>query len=173
MTTDIHYRYWTPQHIAALGKPVRQHEILPHLRGIALEVIRRMPPRIHFVCGPISTGGVGSVSGNMAVFKGVIEHLSRTEHLNLFSQMPFEEGLFAYHRQWQRDRPGTYPEPILTEFYDELFATGRFERFHFIHGYRSSHGARWEHEQCRPRRIGKRYLSRALSRQIIQACAVH
>lgn len=172
MKNDIHFRYLTTRDQIMLSQSDPE-DILARIRDIALNAIARMPPDIHLVSGPISTGGVGNPAGNIAVFKAAIEHLAEVECLNIFSQIPFEAQLIIFNRKWKAEHgPDSYPVPILTEFYAPLFQTGAIKRMHFLHGYRSSHGARWEHDQCARYHIGKRYLSKALSRTLLAKALV-
>ena len=61
-------------------------ELLP----IALDVIRRMPQPVAMVCGPISSGGFGSVQANLEHFNNRITELILAG-VTVFSQMPFED----------------------------------------------------------------------------------
>jgi hypothetical protein len=159
--TDIHYRHWTVEDRLALKLAGTS---LPDMLKVALDVTARMPSGIHIVSGPITTGGVGTIKNNLFVFKRIIEHLAKNEKLNIFSQMPFEDGMVAYHQEWKRTaRNGDYCWPILIEFYEPLFAARKFEKFHFIHGFESSIGACWERDQCATRGFGRRILPRELS----------
>jgi hypothetical protein len=107
----------------------------------------------------------------MKVFQRVIENLFVSEGLNVFSQIPFQEGMVAFYREWRRSNPhpGSYCWPILLEFYAPFFALRKFESFHFIHGYDASIGARWEHGQCIQLGIRRRYLPESLSLECIAA----
>lgn len=161
-TTDIHYKHWTAEDRLALQ---RAGTSLPDMLKVALDVTARMPSGIHLVSGPITTGGVGTIKDNLLVFKRVIEHLADKERLNIFSQMPFEDGMVAYHQKWRQQtaRNGDYCWSILHEFYEPLFAARKFEKFHFIHGFEGSIGACWERDQCMIRGFGKRFLPKELS----------
>lgn len=162
---DVHYRYWTSRDRQDLE---RAGTSLSEMQRIAIRVALRMPPGLHLVSGPITTGGVGTITGNLLVFRRVIERLADAEYRNIFSQLPFETGMVEFHRIWKAQNPNeTYCWPILREFYDGLFATGRFAMFHFIHGFRSSIGACWEHDCCQIYSIRKRYLPRQWSTEIM------
>jgi len=45
------------------------------------------------VCGPISTGGVGTLDGNILIFEQTIRRLKGKE-LYIFDQMPFERPMW-------------------------------------------------------------------------------
>jgi len=110
----------------------------PGLLKIALRVLHRMPIGATMVCGPISTGGAGSIEKNLEIFALAIEALaSRGE--NVFSQMPFE-------RTMQRLK--TTNLGLLNDFYLPLFRSGRIRRLCFLDGWESSEGATWEYERA-------------------------
>ncbi|MDD5165026.1 MAG: hypothetical protein PHG25_00585 [Candidatus Pacebacteria bacterium] len=157
MKNKIHHQYWTEQNHQDLKLAGSS---LKDMLAVALDVVSRMPPHIHLVSGPITTGGMGTIQENLIVFRQTIEHLHEQEDLNIFSQIPFEVGMIEYHKQWSLNKSQfDYCWPILHEFYGPLFATKRFSVFHFIHGYEKSIGACWEHEQCDVHGISRRYLS--------------
>jgi len=138
------------------------------LLHIAFAIIERMPPGIHMVSGPISTGGVGTIEGNRRVFEGVIDMLILEKRFNVFSQMPFEDKIVELYLQWHADNPKEkYCTPILTDLYEPIFTSGRVKVLHFIPGWESSTGARWEHESCGRWAIERRYLPTELPQQIM------
>ncbi len=163
----VHYRYWTPadhENIRLAGLCLRKN------RDVAMSVISRMPPSIHMASGPMTSGGLGSFEANMELFYRTVEYLIVTEKRNAFSQVPFETGMVAFHQGWV-DLVGKrkYCWPILLEFYEMLFATGKFDTLHFIHGFESSIGARWEYDQCLKRGIKIRRLPKSLSHELMKA----
>ena len=165
MSSDIHYHHWTARHRRMLQEAGTS---LPKMIEIALEVISLMPPDIHMVSGPVSTGGLGNVKDNLTVLRLGVEWLEEAEGRNVFSQIQFEVGMNGYHTEWSKTcKAGDYCWPILNEFYAPLFATRKFRMFHFLHGYEASVGARWEHLQCQKHGIRKRYLPRSLSRELM------
>lgn len=166
MNETIHYRHLSEVHRKALTTVGTS---LVGLREIALSVIDGMPPDIHMVSGPMTTGGLGTIPENLAVLYRTVEWLGEHENLNIFSQFPFEEAMIAYHAVWAKTcRPGDYCWPILHDFYAYLFATRKIKKIHFIHGYRQSTGANWEHEQCDLWGIEKRYLPAKLATQLFE-----
>ncbi len=163
---DVHYRHWTPADRRALQ---RAGSSLPRLCDIALEVKSRMPEEIHLISGSITSGGVGSIEGNWLVFRRTIEHLIVHERLNVFSVHPFQAGMHSYHTEWaRRAKPGDYCWDILFEFYLPFFTSCTSAMFHFIHGYESSRGATWEHQQCLGRGFKRRYLPAELSAALLE-----
>ncbi|MFZ1987777.1 MAG: hypothetical protein WAV21_01950 [Minisyncoccia bacterium] len=118
------------------------------LVSLALVQLRKFPNGAGVVCGPISTGGRG-VEQNLKIFSGSIEAL-KLQNFDIFSQIPYEEKIFAFRRRWQDadpSRAGQYYMPILEEFYHPLFHTGLIKKAWFIPGWESSFGATWEREQ--------------------------
>jgi hypothetical protein len=138
------------------------------LANLAISIITRMPNGIEMVSGPISTGGVGSIEGNRKVFEGVVETLIVEHELNVFSQMPFEDKMVELYTQWHKANPeAEYCTPILDDFYERIFLSGRITTLHFIHGWKSSKGARWEHDNCDRWGIQRKYLPESLSKRIL------
>ena len=138
------------------------------LSDLALNIMYRMPESIEMVSGPISTGGVGNIPGNRKVFERAIELLVGENMLNIFSQMPFEDKMVEFYLAWHATHPKEkYCTPILTDFYERIFSTGKVKIIHFIHGWESSYGASWEHENCDRWKIRRFYLSEMFSRRAL------
>lgn len=102
------------------------------------------------VCGPITTGGLGSVERNLELFNRVIATLLGLGH-PIWSQMPFEEEIFAAKAVWFAEHPGeSYCSPILELCYNPLFKLNRIKVAHFIPGRLPgpghSRGTAWEFE---------------------------
>lgn len=110
-----------------------------HLASIGLRILRRMPPPVGQVCGPISTGGVGTIEGNVRIFREAIAELERNG-LNIFNQMPFESKLIEI-----KDREPEGDIAILEKFYRPIFESGIVRKLYFIPGWETSFGATWEH----------------------------
>lgn len=123
------------------------------LGRVALAILYRMPPFVGMVCGPITTGGLGSLELNLLLFNETIETLVRLG-VNLFDQVPFEE----YIARIADDQGARNNHQLLREFYLPLLETKRITRLYFIKGWESSEGARWEHEQGKRLGIEIAYL---------------
>lgn len=161
---DAHYRYWTDEDKADLEQAGAS---LPKMLEVAIRVAGRMPKGRHIVSGPITSGGMGSRTANMEVFGRAIERLI-AEGKNVFSQTPFEKNMRKFHEYWAgTPKAKEYCWPIIEEFYGPLFDTGLFSTFHFLHGYESSTGARWEHDQCLKRGFAIDYLPKEFSEQLL------
>lgn len=120
----------------------------PALTGFAKFELSKFEGDVEIVCGPITTGGQGSVQKNLEVFNGAIAGLIK-QGRPVFNQMPYETALFRlraeHERKTNRDPADlSYNPVVLEEFYRPLFETRRFTRAWFLPGWRSSKGACWE-----------------------------
>ena len=133
-------QFWTDEDIAALDFV----ETLTDMHAVAHRVLHRMPDPVVQVCGPISTGGRGSVEANLSAFTEIISELQEKGH-HVFDQVPFE---IPMKKLKVTLAPGEYLETILTDFYQPLFESKKIVAFYFMADWESSHGAKWEHEQA-------------------------
>jgi hypothetical protein len=118
------------------------------LVGFATIELSKFPEKAEIVCGPITTGGQGSVEKNLKVFNGAIKGLI-AQGRPVFNQMPYETALFRLRAEYERlaernPDDKTYNPVVLEEFYRPLFQTRQFLRAWFLPGWRSSQGACWE-----------------------------
>jgi hypothetical protein len=163
---DIHQKYWTD----ADRKAFIEAKSFKDLAALTVAMLERRPHSFHMVSGPISTGGVGTRSGNQHVFAAVIERISARDGLPVFSQIPFEDKILELKNAWFEKNPGeSYCMPVLLDFYEPIFKSGKIAALHFIHGYESSRGAVWEHDGCDEWKIERRYLSPELSVDLYNA----
>ena len=104
------------------------------------------------VCGPISSGGLGSISANIARFELVVNHFIAQNHGTFFSQIPFEESLWRIQAAMKAVDPTVHPKgegnPLLEGFYRPIFTSGLVGAAYFIKDWESSAGARWERALC-------------------------
>lgn len=142
-------KYWTVSDIQALDE-ARNHK---DLLDIALRVIDRMPQPIVQICGPISTGGKGSIEENIAEFEKAISYFINMGE-NVFDQMPFQDAMVRLKKQVIDG----YDERILFEFYQPIFESGLIKNLRFLPDYKSSIGAQWEEEQGKRLNIDIVYL---------------
>lgn len=110
------------------------------------------------VCGPISTGGYGSVEHNLLAFHKTIQKLKKSRKELIFDQMPFEPLFHRFHAEWSAVHGDAYMQPVLDDFYLHLFERGHIKKLTFMHDWKSSRGAQWEHEQAERLRIPVEYL---------------
>ncbi|HEY4493806.1 MAG TPA: hypothetical protein VJB98_04315 [Candidatus Paceibacterota bacterium] len=133
--------HWKDEEIDILDRITTCREMFT----VAQKVIDRMPRPISQVCGPISTGGVGSIAGNLARMAEAIEYLEQEGRV-VFNQLPFEVPMVKMIKA--RKEPG-YVMEILNDFYLPIFESGHISTLHFLPDWQSSVGASWEHDQAR------------------------
>ena len=134
-------QYWTKIEVEIVANASTYKE----LRSVALAVIERMPRPLVQVCGPISTGGAGSLEENLRRFNEAISFLKK-EGQHVFDQMPFEASI---QKIKDIEEPNAkYAMGILEQFYLPIFETKAIEVFYFLPNWESSTGARWEREQA-------------------------
>lgn len=114
------------------------------LSNLALNQLRDLG-KVSIVCGPITTGGRGSAEENVKAMKAVIKHLVERGFV-VFDQFPFEGTLWTLKDEWVKNGGVGYCMPILEEFYKPLYASGFIIEAHFLPGWESSFGARWERD---------------------------
>jgi hypothetical protein len=105
-----------------------------------------MPKPITQLCGPISTGGLGSIEANLKNFNDTIIRL-QNQGLNVFNQMPFQQPMHRLKEKLTKE--GKYSNNILTDFYYPLFKSGVISSFHFLSDWQTSFGATKEHEKAK------------------------
>ena len=64
--------YWHEHDREEVARARTYGELVP----VALRILARMPQPVGELCGPISTGGAGSVEANLARFDTAIRRLS-------------------------------------------------------------------------------------------------
>lgn len=142
--------HWRDHHFAALNGV----QTFSEMKEIALDILRSMPHPVSQVCGPISTGGAGSIEKNLKRFEAAIRFLEAAG-LNVFDQMPFEAPM---QRVKTLSVYADYPTGILEEFYLPIFESGFVKKLHFLPDWQTSFGARWEHDQAHRLGIKIEYL---------------
>lgn len=145
MRLPTHY-YWKQEHYEKLYLGRNFDEYL----AIAFSVIESIPPYgVAQVCGPISTGGRGSVSENLKCFNEAIQKLSGSKMKQLvFDQMPFEPVFQNFHEERMARGENGYSMDLLNKFYLPIFESGKIRKLFFLHDWKSSIGATWEHKQA-------------------------
>lgn len=117
--------------VAAFDKLVKQ----------ALDEIETMPvPAIQF-CGPISTGGFGSVEDNLFALKQTIHETANTG-ISVFDQLKYETDFHAI----LKDFKGEYDFPILKYFYEPIFRSTKIKALFFLPLWDTSYGSIWERD---------------------------
>ncbi len=146
--------YWTSERL----KRVETSRNFEDLVAIAHSILdlEHMQGGVIQVCGPISTGGAGSIDANRAILSKAINFfLEKGE--NIFDQMPFET---AFHRfDAERANKTGYFDAILHEFYHPIFMSKKINEVRFLPDWESSFGARWEYKVAEELKIRRTILS--------------
>jgi len=135
--------HWKSSHLKSLDKA----DNFVELREIAIEVLNTMPQPIGQVCGPISTGGLGSIKENLKIIDKSIIKLNNQQK-NIFNYMPFEIPMQKLKLKTNLSREEAN-QKLLDDFYLPIFKSGFIKTFYFLPGWESSHGAKWEHEKAK------------------------
>lgn len=133
---------------------INQAQSYTAMAQIALEILRSVEGPVAELCGPISTGGLGSVEGNLSRFDQKIRELMESG-INVFNQTPFETPM-----QKLKEKPGFQPLDLLEGFYLPLLESGKIAKMYFLPDWQSSFGARWEHDQAKRLGIEIVYLKK-------------
>ncbi len=122
---------------------INSAESYPEMAKIALVILNSMEDPVIELCGPISTGGLGSVEKNLERFDKKIKEL-KSSGINVFDQIPFEIPM-----QKLKLKPNFKPIDLLEGFYLPLLESGKIKSLYFLPDWQSSFGARWEHDQAK------------------------
>ncbi len=140
--SEITKQYWVEED----WKDLKNTETASGLYIIAKRIIERMPKPFVQVCGPIGTGGLGSIKANLNVFNNTIKEL-QNQGLCVFDQMPFEESMQKLHEKSTTN--DEYPESILTDFYCPIFESRLISTFYFLPNWKTTTGSKWEHKKAK------------------------
>jgi hypothetical protein len=149
--------------LAWLKRECEKTQNFAELLAVALRELKKFTGGSEIVCGPISTGGRGSIEENLKVFTCMIAAL-RFKERDVFDQMPYEGQIFNFRQRWIKEdsrREGTYYTEILSEFYLPLFTSGLIRAAWFLPGWQSSDGASWEHDRLTEFGVEIYYLDEA------------
>jgi len=147
--SKVVYHNWTEEDLKAIEEKTTYTE----LAEVGVSILKRLfesGKRIVQVCGPMNTGGRGSLEENMKVFNLVIDHLVKQGEV-VFDQRPFEKIMEKI--KIIRGTIG-YPYDLLEEFYGPIFASGYVDFLFFIPGWNKSEnsegsiGADWEYRRA-------------------------
>ena len=133
-------KYWEQDHYDKLERAITYKDLLI----IAESVLNRMPAPVGQVCGPISTGGAGSVEKNLKRFKQAISGLQQ-QGIEIFDQVPFEAPMQRIKSNREFDN---YDDSLLHDFYLPIFESRLVHKLYFLPDWESSIGASWEHAQA-------------------------
>ncbi|GEM_PF-1302044 len=118
--------------------------------------------KLDMVCGPISTGGLGTKELNLSRFNEAIDTL-RSHEYPVFSQMPYEEAIWRIQHQIRTSSGDySYDYELLEKFYRPVFSSNFVKKKHFISGWAGSKGSSWEHDLAMELGIERSYLGKNL-----------
>jgi len=143
--TIMQTNYWSEAENIALQGITSFDQMVP----VGIGILERMAQRnshIIQICGPMSTGGRGSLLANMAHFQSAVSKASQNG-LCIFDQTPFQEAMIRLGTDWETRRE--YCLDILHIFYRGIFKSGHIHELMFLPDWESSVGARWEYEEGR------------------------
>ena len=119
-------------------------ETFEELADIGIDILKQMnisgKPIVQ-MCGPISTGGLGSIEKNIARLEKAIE-VANKKGLQVFNQAPFEGAMKRLAPKYPK--VDGYCTAILEIFYRRIFESGFVKKGLFLPGWQSSKGATWE-----------------------------
>ncbi len=112
------------------------------LAPIAIQIASRLTRPVTQVCGPVSTGGRGSIEKNMKALKDAILFVGN-QGFSVFDQTIFEKHLWRISGLPALKNASEYL--LLDSFYRPIFLSKKLQYLHFIPGWQGSVGAVWEH----------------------------
>lgn len=136
--------HWTDLEVELLRTVTTFDEMVP----IACDIINRMRQggkEVHQLCGPMTTGGKGSLEANMKNFHRAID-VAREQGVLVFDQTPFQEAIARLVKD--HDARNEYCADILHVFYRGIFKSGLISKLWFLPDWQSSKGATWEWEEA-------------------------
>jgi hypothetical protein len=140
--------YWNIGNCIALDKAQKYNDLF----DIAINFLPRMPQPLVQFCGPISTGGRGSIESNLAELDKAILFFA-AKGIYIFDQIPFEEPMQRIKSSYE-----SYNHDLLDQFYLPIFESGYIKKFVFLPDWESSVGAKWENEWAKTNGLKIEYL---------------
>jgi len=134
-------KYWEEKDWQDLEKV----QSFKELYVIAERVMKRMPQPMIQVCGPIATGGLGSIETNLHAFNETIKKL-QADGFTIFDQMPYEDTMQRLKANYSETN---HHKGIFEDFYWPVFHSGLVSAFYFMPNWQTSKGATMEHEKAK------------------------
>lgn len=131
---------WTPEFLGALDRCENWGDV-SSLAKRALRAMSEHADNITIVCGPISSGGLGSLEENLKRFARVVERATLEGYV-VFSFIPLERVITRLSPSHNGE--GDYDMSILDVMYREIYDSGLISVALFIPGWNTSKGATWE-----------------------------
>lgn len=143
-------QYWAEEDFISLQEAQTIQEVFE----VAQNIISRMPDGLAQVCGPITSGGKGSVEENLKELDKTIDRLQE-QGVHIFDQMPFEQ---PFRKIAYRKTSTEHHDDVLNHFYEPIFKLGKIKTFYFLQGWESSKGANWEYQKAKELGIEIKFL---------------
>lgn len=124
-------------------KKVEAAKSLSELVDIGMAILGRMPQPVILVSGPITTGGRGSIKDNLRVFAEAIRSVKNSGK-TVFNQLPFENKIAELAEM----SPSAYFTEVLEDFFLPILKSGKIAAIHFMPGWQTSTGAKWEYDMA-------------------------
>jgi hypothetical protein len=133
--------HWTEDEKAALEGVASLEEAA----DIGISILKRMKAEgkpVIQICGPMSTGGAGSIEKNMSRFEAAVDTAVQNG-LTVFNQIPFQNAIIRVTDYYEG---APYNTDILEVFYRRMFESGYMDGILLLPDWESSKGAIWERE---------------------------
>src|SRR3712207_5793403 len=114
----MYHDHWTAADRASCDRCGSLRELADVAIGMLQRLQAQYPGKvIHQLCGPMTTGGLGSLDLNMLVFQRAID-VARQNGLVVFNQLPFQKAMMRLV-----DCSGRigYPHALIDDFYYHVF----------------------------------------------------
>lgn len=109
---------------------------IDHLRRLCIEY----GPLVQ-ICGPISTGGLGSRERNLKRLSRYVDACHKMQEFPIFNQLHFEGIVKRFSPE---HGPQSYDPRILPNFYEPVLRQGFITRLYFLPDWKTSEGAKYE-----------------------------
>ena len=135
--------YYTPEVLEKINASKDFSEAVE----IAIDILKRMPQPIAQVCGPITTGGKGSIKENTEVIENTVKKLSN-QGITICNQTKFNTPIIRFRTESKLNNIDSNAL-VLEKFHKPILDSGLIKKFYFVHGWESSMGSRWERAQAK------------------------
>lgn len=142
MNKELLTQYYTKEHLQRITECKDYEDMV----AVALEILRDIPKPLAQVCGPVSTGGKGSIEKNLQRLENAMLKLV-AQGINIFDQASFEEPMQKIRQENNKDSDESNLE-LLERFYKPIFESGLITTLYFLPDWQSSFGATWERKQA-------------------------
>ena len=142
MHKELLTQYYTREHLQKISECKDYEDMVT----VALDILMKMPKPVVQVCGPVSTGGRGSIEKNLQRLENAMYKLV-AQGIIVFDQASFEEPMQKIRQESSLNADESNLE-LLEKFYKPLFESGLITTLYFLPDWQSSFGATWERRQA-------------------------